>query len=350
LLQDESNLHMLLRRNLLSLCCALWMVAFAASLRADDEPMEEVVVTGEFPGPGMWKVMRPDDPAGHVLWIVGDPPPLPKRMQWKSSYVESVALQSQEILLDSSLRMEPDEKIGVFRELTLLPAAMKARKNPDEATLQQQLPPELYARWLVLKKRFIGSDSGIENWRPIFAAGKLRKEAMSDLGLRESGMVWEVIGKLAKKQKIPTTAPNLSFIFHADDLRAKIKEFSREPLADTECFATTLDLTEALSDTETEARRARAWATADLETLQQLPQLPIPYVPCAMAVLGSQVAKEVVPSDVREQLYGRWMDAAKKSIDTNQSTLAIVPLAKLLREGGYLERLRASGYLIEPPK
>jgi hypothetical protein len=341
---------MLPRRNLLSLICALSLAGLSVALRADDEPMEEVVVTGEFPGPGLWQVRRADDPAGHVLWIVGDPPPLPKRMQWKSRDVEAIALKSQEILLDSSVRMEPDEKIGVFRELTLLPAAMKARKNPDEATLQQRLPPDLYARWLVQKKRYLGSDSGIENWRPIFAAAKLCKEAMRDLGLRESGMVWEIIGKLARKQKIRTTAPNLSFTFHTDDLRTKIKEFAREPLADTECFATTLKLVEALSDTNTEARRARAWATADLETLQQLPQLPIPYVPCAMAVLGSQVAKEIIPSDVREQLYLRWMDAAEKSIVANETTLAIVPLAKLLREGGYLERLQAKGYLIEPPK
>src|SRR4051812_11330832 len=113
---------MLPRRNLLSLCCALWLAA-CPLLRAEEpmtgEAMEEVVVTGEFPGPGMWKITRPGDPAGHVLWIVGDPPPLPKRMQWKSRDVEAVALESQEILLDSTLRMEPDEKIGVFRELTL---------------------------------------------------------------------------------------------------------------------------------------------------------------------------------------------------------------------------------------
>src|SRR5690349_20000359 len=125
---------------------------------------------------------------------------------------------------------------------------------------------------------------------------------MSELEMRESSIEWEAIDKNTRKQKIRTTAPNLSFTFHADDLRSKIKEFAREPLADTECFATTLNLVEALSDTGTEARRARAWATADLQSLEQLLQLPVPYVPCAMAVLGSQVAKEIIPSDVREQL------------------------------------------------
>ena len=81
-----------------------------------------------------------------------------------------------------------------------------------------------------------------------------------------------------------------------------------------------------------------------------LPPLPNPYVPCAMAVLGSEVAKEIIPTDIREQLYARWMEAAAKSLAANETTLAIVPLAKLMRQGGYLERLRARGYEIEAPK
>jgi len=320
-----------------------------ASLRAE-EPLEEVVVTGEFPGPGMWKVTRADDASNHILWIVGDPPPLPKRMKWKSRDVENVMLRSQEILLDSTLNFEPDEKIGVFRGLGLLPAALKARKNPEEAKLETLVPADLYARWLVQKKRFLGHDSGVENWRPIFAADKLRKAAISDLNLRESGMVWEVMEGLAKKHKITTTKPELKFVFKADDLKATIKEFSRESLADMECFATTLQLTEALSDTATEARRARAWATADLETLNALPPLPNPNLPCAMAVMGSQVVKDKIPADIREQLHAKWVETAEKSLATNQTTFAIVPLGKLTRAGGYLERLRARGYVIEAPK
>jgi len=321
-----------------------------ARAQSADEPIEEVVVTGEFPGPGMWRITKAGDAAGHELWIVGDPPPLPKRMKWKSRDVEAVALRSQEILLDASVRMDPDEKIGVFRGLSLLPSAMKARRNPGDATLKERLPPELYARWLVQKKKYLGSDSGIEKWRPIFAANKLRQEAFHELGLRESGMVWEVVGKLAKKNRIPTTTPNLHFTFHTDDLKEKIKEFSREPLADTECFATTLELVEALADSATEARRARAWATADLATLDSLPPLPNPYIPCATAVMGSQVAREIIPADLRERLYVSWMEAAEKSLAANQTTLAIAPLAKLTREGGYLARLREKGYLIEAPK
>jgi hypothetical protein len=94
----------------------------------------------------------------------------------------------------------------------------------------------------------------------------------------------------------------------------------------------------------------QAWATADLETLQALPPLPNAYVPCITAVLGSQFAREIVPADIREQLYGAWLDAAEKSLAANQTTLAIVPLAKLMRTDGYLERLRARGYSVEAPR
>jgi len=316
----------------------------------ETEPLEEVVVTGEFPGPGMWKVTSPEDPAGHVLWIVAEPPPLPKRMKWKSREVEAVAANAQEILRDSSVRVEPDEKIGLFKGLSLLPVALKARRNPEEATLQSQLPADAYQRWLVQKKRFLGSDSGVEKWRPLFAAGKLRREAFDDLGLREGDIVWEVVEKLAKKRKIKTTTPSLQFKFHTDGLKEEIREFSRQPLADTECFVTTLDLTETLSDTVTGERRARAWATADLETLGSLSPLPNPFLPCALALLATDFAKQVIPPDIREQLHALWLESAGKSLAANQTTLAIVPLAKLMRAGGYLDRLRAKGYLIEAPK
>src|SRR5512144_526898 len=97
---------------------------WAQTPSATDEgaAMDEIVVTGEYPGPGLWKVTREGEPAGHTLWIIGDPPPLPKRLAWKSTAVEAVVLRSQEILRDAGVTMKPDEKIGFFKGLTLLPS------------------------------------------------------------------------------------------------------------------------------------------------------------------------------------------------------------------------------------
>ena len=322
----------------------------SAEPTAVNESIEEVVVTGEFPGPGLWKVTRADDPSGHVLWIIGAQSPLPKRMKWKSREVETVVESAQEILLDSSVSMVPDEKIGVFRGLTLLPAMLNARKNPAEATLEQLLPPELYLRWQVQKRRFLGRERGIEEWRPIFAADKLRRAAVDDLSLRESGMVWEVVQKIAEKRKTKVTTPSLKYTFKRSELREKIKEFSRESLADVECFSTTLDYTEALSRTETETARARAWATGDIAALESLPQLPNPILPCAMAVMNSQVARNMIPTDIREQLFTLWLEAAQQGLGANQTTFAIVPLRKLLGADGYLAALRDKGFTIEAPR
>ena len=334
----------------LILLMALGCAPLRAQVPAIESPLEEVVVNGEFPGPGMWKVTRPNDSSGNTLWIIGDPPPLPKRIQWKSTEVEAVAGSAQEILRDAAVTMKPDEDIGLFRGLTLIPAMLKARKNPEDGKLKDLLPPDLYARWLVQKRLYLGRESGVEEWRPIFAADKLRKGAYEQLKLRDSGMVWEVVGKLAKQRKIRVTSPLITYTVKRDEIRAKLKEFSRESLADVECFATTLALTEALSRRDTENARASAWATGDLETLAALPPLPSPVLPCVMAVMSSQIAREVVPADIREQLAALWTAAAEKSLAANRTTLAIVPLTKLMREDGYLAGLRAKGYVIEAPR
>jgi hypothetical protein len=317
---------------------------------ADEEPLEEIVVTGEFKGPGLWRVTRPGDSKNHVLWIVGDPFALPNKMQWKSREIEAIALGSQEILRDASVSLKPDEEIGMLRGLTLVPALMKARKNPDDKELEDLVPPDLYSRWVKQKELYLRGTKGLEDWRPLFAADRLRKRAFEKLKLRERGVVWEVIGKSVEEKKIPVNGPAIPFVVKRADVRGKIKEFSKESLTDVECFRATLDLTEALASREIETERAQAWARADLETLASLPALPNPYLPCAMAVLGSQVARELVPADIREQVEKLWLDTAIASLDKNSSTFAIVPMAKLMRADGYLARLRAAGLAVEPPR
>src|SRR6188768_596753 len=225
------------------------VLALACGLNPDisqaqtsEEPLEEIIVTGEYAGPGMWQVTHPDH-TGHTLWIVGEPPLLPKGMQFRSQQVTHVASQSQEILVQTGLSLKPDEKVGVFRILTLVPAAMKLRKNPDKATLQDLIPPDIYVRWLVQKKLYLGRDSGVEKMRPFLVAEKLHDAAIKELQVGYSGS-WPEVWEHVRTKKIPVTTPTLEFTFKTDDLRGQIKAFSREKLADEECFARTVELTE----------------------------------------------------------------------------------------------------------
>lgn len=319
-----------------------------AEAQTSEAPLDEITVTGEYAGPGMWQVMHPDH-AGHTLWIVGEPPPLPHRMRWRSQKVERVASQSQEILMTPGFSLKPDEKVGVFKMLTLVPAAMKARKNPDKATLRDLIPPDLYARWLVQKKLYLGRDSGVEKMRPMIAADKLNEAAFEELQLTNGGAVSGAIWPVVQRNKIPVTTPMLEFTIKADEVRAKIKEFSREKLDDAECFAKTVELVEALSNKGLEEQRASAWATGDLARLQQLPPLPDADIPCFRAILSSSVVSATVPADLREQVDEKWFAAAASALTKNESTLALVQLSTLLGDNGYLEGLRKRGFAVIEP-
>jgi hypothetical protein len=330
------------------------VLALACGLNADfspaqssAEPLEEIIVAGEFPGPGMWQVTHPDHP-GHTLWLVGDPPLLPQGMRFRSQQVVQVASQSQEILQQTGLSLKPDEKVGVFRMVTLLPAAMKLRKNPDKATLQELLPPDIYARWLVQKKLYLGRGSGVEKIRPFLVAEKLREAAIKKLQLGYGGS-WGEVWTHVREKKIPVTSPTLEFIFKTEGLRSQIKALSREKLADEECFARTVELTEALSNKQVEDARARAWATGDLAKLSELPPLPDAESSCDQAIVSALAMATPVPTDVREQMDELWFAAAGKAVTKNESTLAFVRMSTLLGEHGYLESLRKRGYEILSP-
>jgi hypothetical protein len=312
-----------------------------------EEPLEEIIVTGEFAGPGMWQVTHPDHP-GHTLWIVGEPPLLPNGMRFRSQQVARVASQSQEILMRVGSALKPDKKVGVFRMLTLVPAAMKLRKNPDKATLQELIPADIYARWLVQKKLYLGRDSGVEKMRPFLVAEKLRDAAIEKLQVGYSGS-WPEVWDHVRTKKIPVTNPSLEFTFKTDNLRGQIKAFSREKLADEECFAKTVELTEALSNKQVEDARARAWATGDIARLQELPPLPDSDTSCEQAIVNALSMTTTVPTDMRRQMDELWLAAAGSALTKNESTLAFVPMSSLLGEQGYLESLRKRGYEILAP-
>jgi len=330
-----------------ALTTALLLICSPATLPAET-PLEEIVVSGEYAGPGMWKVTHPDHPE-HELWIVGEPTPMPKRMSWRSEKVERMLLQSQEVLLQSGVELKPDKEIGIFKALTLWPAMRKVARNPDEGLLKDHVPPESYQRWLVQKKLYIGRDEGIEKLRPIVASAKLRSAAFDKLDLREGEMVWGELEKLARKHKIPVNAPRKVFTVPADEVRARIKQLGKDEIADTDCFDKSLDLPEALANTTVEEERARAWATGDIDKLAALPPLPAYAWACISSFMKAQSLREVVPDDLGEQLNVLWVDTAGQLLAKNRKTLSVVALSWLLEPNGLLERLRNRGYTIQAP-
>ena len=115
-----------------ALTAALMLIAAAtANAAAGNAPMEEIVVTGEHAGPGMWQVRHPDHP-GHTLWILGDPPLLPKGMYFRSKKVADVAEQSNPVQQRKYVVLEID--VAGCRELDHLNALAGATNDDPQQT------------------------------------------------------------------------------------------------------------------------------------------------------------------------------------------------------------------------
>jgi hypothetical protein len=308
------------------------------NLAADGQMMDAIVVSGELPGPGLWRISKGE----HFMWVLGTQYPLPKRMKWVSREVEQAVIESQEVLLPT--RASLTAKIGWFKGMLLLPAAMGSRKNPDKEKLVDVVPPELYARWLPLKAKYIGRSRSIEKQRPLFASQKLYQKAIKRAGLSNDSIVYPLIKKTAKKHKIPMSNPEIKI--DIGDPKQAIKDFASTSLDDLDCFAKTLDRLE--TDLDTMRDRANAWATGDIEALRGLP-FSDQNQACADAVLQSRVTRERGLDDLFDRLKDTWLGAAETAIAKNQITFAVLPMSMILRPDGYIEALRARGYEVEEP-
>jgi hypothetical protein len=306
----------------------------------DEPPLEEVLVTGQQPGPGLWRVTRPGDASGHVLWILGNHSPLPKKMQWRSGEVELVLASSQEVLAPVSV----NASVGPLGGITLLPSLVGARRNPNDEQLRDVLPPDLYARWLVLKARYLGNDDDVEQWRPIFAAQELYRAALKQKGLVPYEGVWPTVEKLARRARVKVVQTELDL--KVEKARAAIRDFKTMPLSDVECFARTMQRLE--SDLDLMRERANAWSVGDVTRLRSLAPVERASA-CIGVILDSSVMKERGYGDMLERLENLWVAAAEQSLARNTSTVAVLSVDEILKPNGYVARLREKGYVIEDP-
>ncbi|GAB2553920.1 TraB/GumN family protein [Rhodanobacter koreensis] len=310
-----------------------------APVPTDVANLAAVVVSGVQPGPGLWKVSKGD----HVMWVLGTLSPLPRNMQWQSHELEQVISQSQQVLLSPSVKL--DAKVGFLGKLFLLPSAYSARKNDDGATLQQVLPPPVYARWQVLKQKYLGDNRGIERWRPIFAAQELYRKAISANGLSKTGGIQASVDALATRYGVKEVSTDYQVV--VEHPGAAIKAFKSSAPHDTTCFIRTLDSIE--QDMPAMKARANAWATGDLQALRELPDSERRDA-CVAALAGAGFARTLGLDDVPAKQQATWLAAARTALVHNTQTFAMLPMTELLKPDGYLAALKADGYRVESPE
>ena len=323
-------------RRLLALFLAIHLGAALAQEEPEAAP-EQVLLVGQRPGPGLWKVSRD----GHVLWVLGTYSPLPQKMEWRSQQVETGLAQSQEYLTAPGAHAE----VGFFRGLTMLPSLIGIKKNPDGATLRDVVPPEVYARWLPLKAKYLGDNDSIERERPIFVAETLFSAGLKQAGLTRGTPVNTKINALIKQHKIKVTDTGIKL--DMDGASDMVKDFKKSSLADVACFDKTLARLE--SDIDAMRVRANAWAKGDIEAIQKLSYAD-QESECNNAVLGADFVKNHASlQNVKERVRTAWLASAEQAIGRNASTFAVLPLSNILGADSYLTALKAKGYQVDSP-
>ncbi|RUL74908.1 TraB/GumN family protein [Dyella choica] len=311
----------------------------SAASHANATVLPTVTVTGEQPGPGLWKVSK----GGHVMWVLGTLTPLPKGMEWRSREVEQTIARSQEVLEAPSAEVKVEA--GFFAKLALLPSAYSVRKNPGGETLEQILPPQMYNRWEMLKPQYFGSDRKVESWRPIVVALKLYQRALEKSGLTARNDINKAVFKLADKHDVKRVPVKYKLV--VEHPREALDTIKQTNLHDVSCFNQTLETVQNQMGNLTE--RANAWSTGDIQALRGF-AVNDRDRSCLIAVINADFAEQLGLHDLPMLMEQEWLRAAETALAGHAQIFAVLPMEQVLAPDGYLAHLQARGYTIEAPE
>jgi hypothetical protein len=297
--------------------------------------LAELLVVGKQPGPGLWRISKGD----HDLWVFATLTPLPKQMIWDASDIETRIEQSQAVLAPPRI----DAHVGFFRGLTLLPALLRARHNPDGRTLEQVVPHDLYMRWLGLRVKYLGNSSD-EKLRPMLAAFDLADNALDKEGLDDQPDIWKRIESISRRARVPVQPVVLDI--KIQDEKAYVRDLMQiSTESELACLRSVIGHLE--KDFPALRERANLWSLGDVGRLRALLPADEP-IACFDAVMSvSRFRSEY--AEVSAQLDALWLSSAEQALQRNRSTLAVVEIKKFLAADGWLAQLRSRGYEIQEP-
>lgn len=319
----------MLRHRALLTALTLWTGIAAA---AEPEPaMDEVLVTGEQPGPALWQVSSGD----HVLWILGEVAPLPRKVKWRSRQFEELLANSQEVVLHDSSH--------VFRGRQAAEVA-RANKLPDERSLSEVVSTGLRARVDAVAKLY-GVNEPLESLSPSVVGTRLANASLKTLDLRAVSLQVSV-ETMARKAKVKVSyyaVPSPEIPFDEQVRMIKDNTLASCPLE---------RVIDVLEDGGVGLRRlANAWSVGDIGALRRLvPDYGLFTAgfragSCSIEDHASQPPTDA-PVSVRTTA---WLHEVERALRENVSTLAVVPIPELFAEDGYLAALRVRGYRVVEP-
>ncbi len=311
------------------LIAAMLAISWAGVCRAEQpQPalMDDVVVTGERTGPGMWHVRR----GAAQVWILGSMSPLPKGITWRSKQVEQVLGGTNQVLVQKPF------EIGIARILWLLITERSALMVRGGKRLKDVLPLDLHARFALQRAKYTNDTDKWERFRPLIAAAFLQREAFHQVGLSTRLDIGAAVRKLAKDRKVRVEELKIAGV---SDVMDALKALP--PATENACVAASLVTVER--DLPRLLERADAWASGNVERIAKLRE-PEEVDACRAALDTGVGAVELIA-----RMRRTWLMTVEKYLQTGGVTLAVVNMDMLLEPGGLLDELRAAGYEIDAP-
>lgn len=288
--------------------------------------LDEIVVTSERAGPGLWHVHRE---AANV-WILGSIAPLPRDITWRSKQVESVLESTSQVLVQKPI------EISIPRVLWMLIADRKYLMVTGGKRLKDVLPADLYVRFSAQRSRVTDDKDKWERYRPIIAAAFLQQAAFHQVNLSMRLDLGAALRELAKKHGVRVEEIKVAGV---SDMLEALK--TMPPATERTCVEASLATLE--SGLPRLVERAQAWSNGDIERIASLSELK-EVDACRTSLDAGKGAFDVIG-----RIRQTWLDNIEKYLRSPGTTIAVVNLDMLLEPGGLLDRLKAKGYQVDAP-
>jgi uncharacterized protein YbaP (TraB family) len=302
------------------------IVSVACADQPAPEVMDDLVVTGERTGPGMWHVHR----GTAQLWILGSMAPLPKDITWRSKQVEQVLDGTNQVLVQKPF------EIGIARILWLLITEHKVLMVGGGKRLKDVLPTDLHARFAVQRAKFTQDPNKWERFRPLIAAAYLQQAAFHQAGLSTRLDLGAAMRTLAKKHHVRVEEIKIAGV---GDVMEALKTLP--PATENTCVAASLVTIE--HDLPRLVDRAQAWANGNVERIAKLRE-PAEVDACRAALDAGGGAADLIA-----RMRRTWLGTMEKYLQNGGVTVAVINMDMLLEPGGLLDELRAKGYQVDAP-
>jgi uncharacterized protein YbaP (TraB family) len=317
-------------RSWAAMCIAAGLLAaghLSVACRAADAPpqvMDDLIVTGEHTGPGMWHVHR----GTANLWILGSMSPLPKGITWRSKQFEQLLDSTHQVLVPKPF------EIGIVRVLWLLVTQRDLLMVRGGKRLKDVMPPDLHARFALQRAKFTDDSDKWERYRPIIASAFLQQAAFHQVGLSTRLDLGAAVRTLASKHHVRIEELKIAGVH---DVLDALK--TMPPATENACVEASLVTIE--KDLPRLVERAQAWAMGNVERIEGLREPP--EVDACRAALDEGTGANDLIALVRRT----WLERMEKYLQGGEMTVAVVNMDLLLEKGGLLDELRAKGYDID---